>query len=434
MSQAPENLHEPIADLPNPELNPLLNPLLGRHLGQWAHVYFTTAPEKREEALFELLEDLKAQEARDGTAPAAQATAADAIADGAYAIVCPRCERSNVRSQKYCGMCGALMPVRAQAAAASSGSTTVGNGMFEEAHSAILNDRVDAPLEHEFDEYNRPPRITEAHSPFAATSLLFQAGSDEVSDDPAFARREESETRSAPVDIDWLRNRNFSADADDGNSRIVSYLLGLAVVICIGILVFLLAIRPNMHDKSAAGQKPPVNWNITQNAPTQMPTVQNREAAPSNPIDSNAATQPPNASGPSGASAAREAENAGSAATRVAAPALNVRASRKTKPAEDAVPSASDADQSGALEVSMARQYLSGTNGHPDGAAAVNVLWKAVAKGNTSALLILSDIFATGIGGVPKNCEQARPLIDAALRKNVPTADIKLRELQKTCP
>ncbi|MFZ1998769.1 MAG: hypothetical protein WA239_21395, partial [Candidatus Sulfotelmatobacter sp.] len=44
--------------LPDPELNPLLNPLLGAHMGRWAEVYFTTPPEKRAQAVSELVREL----------------------------------------------------------------------------------------------------------------------------------------------------------------------------------------------------------------------------------------------------------------------------------------------------------------------------------------------------------------------------------------
>ena len=47
--------------LPEPELNPLLNPLLGQHMGRWAEVYFTSPPEKREQAVTELLHELQAE-------------------------------------------------------------------------------------------------------------------------------------------------------------------------------------------------------------------------------------------------------------------------------------------------------------------------------------------------------------------------------------
>jgi TPR repeat protein len=45
--------------LPDPELNPMLNPTLGKNLGRWAQVYFTSPPEKREEAVQELLKELQ---------------------------------------------------------------------------------------------------------------------------------------------------------------------------------------------------------------------------------------------------------------------------------------------------------------------------------------------------------------------------------------
>src|ERR1700733_5967606 len=39
-------------------LNPILNPLLAAHMGRWAEVYFTSPPEKREQAVADLLREL----------------------------------------------------------------------------------------------------------------------------------------------------------------------------------------------------------------------------------------------------------------------------------------------------------------------------------------------------------------------------------------
>ena len=47
--------------LPQAELNPLLNPLLSQNMGRWAEVYFTSPPEKREQAVQELLRELESQ-------------------------------------------------------------------------------------------------------------------------------------------------------------------------------------------------------------------------------------------------------------------------------------------------------------------------------------------------------------------------------------
>ena len=69
-----------------------------------------------------------------------------------------------------------------------------------------------------------------------------------------------------------------------------------------------------------------------------------------------------------------------------------------------------------------------------DSAEAAKFLWKAVGKENPSAILLLSDMYLVG-DGVPKSCDQARLLLNAAVRKNVPHAAMKLRNLQTAgCP
>jgi hypothetical protein len=79
--------------LPTPELNPLLNPILGQHMGRWAEVYFTSPPEKREEAVLALLRELEA------AGPVAQAAPRP--------LACASCGRHNSAQQNFCGNCGA---------------------------------------------------------------------------------------------------------------------------------------------------------------------------------------------------------------------------------------------------------------------------------------------------------------------------------------
>ena len=47
---------------------------------------------------------------------------------------------------------------------------------------------------------------------------------------------------------------------------------------------------------------------------------------------------------------------------------------------------------------------------------------------NAAAALLLSDLYVTG-DGVPRNCDQARLLLDAAARKGVPGAGERIRDL-----
>jgi len=83
----------------------------------------------------------------------------------------------------------------------------------------------------------------------------------------------------------------------------------------------------------------------------------------------------------------------------------------------------------GSEELALALDYLNGKRGPRDSAEAAKFLWKAVGKENPSAILLLSDMYLIG-DGVPRSCDQARLLLNAATRKNVPQAAQKLRNLQ----
>ena len=77
----------------------------------------------------------------------------------------------------------------------------------------------------------------------------------------------------------------------------------------------------------------------------------------------------------------------------------------------------------------MAEKYLNGAPGTPrDSAEAAQWLWKAVGKRNLEATLALSDLYVRG-DGVPKSCDQARLLLDAAARKGAKAAAQRLRNL-----
>jgi len=77
----------------------------------------------------------------------------------------------------------------------------------------------------------------------------------------------------------------------------------------------------------------------------------------------------------------------------------------------------------------MAQRYLNGSGGSRNAAQAADWLWKAVAKQNTQATVLLSDLYLHG-DGVSKNCDQARILLDAAARKGNKDATERLRHMQ----
>ena len=110
------NLSDPKDSTSRSELNPLQNPTLGRNLGRWAQVYFTNPPEKREEAVMELLRELEKGAAPNGSS--------DRRLKGS-AVLCPVCQRESEPGQKFCGVCGA--PVTAISEARDAERPFVGN-------------------------------------------------------------------------------------------------------------------------------------------------------------------------------------------------------------------------------------------------------------------------------------------------------------------
>jgi len=78
----------------------------------------------------------------------------------------------------------------------------------------------------------------------------------------------------------------------------------------------------------------------------------------------------------------------------------------------------------------MAQKYLKGAHGAaPDSSEAAQWLWKAVAKKNMTATLLLSDLYLRG-DGVARSCDQARLLLEAAAQKGMAVAETRLRNLQ----
>jgi hypothetical protein len=89
---------------------------------------------------------------------------------------------------------------------------------------------------------------------------------------------------------------------------------------------------------------------------------------------------------------------------------------------------ADEAAEAGKSELAAALADLNGDNGKRDSAAAVKLLWAAVANGNSAAEVILSDLYVSG-DGVAKNCEQGRVLLVAAAKTGDAQAKVKLDEL-----
>lgn len=391
--------------LPRPELNPLLNPLLAENMGRWAEVYFTAAPDKREEAVLELLRKLEAggsgpesgAKSQPSAAPAnlpftdaefpmPSFSAADFVGDKRQPQHCDACGHNNPDTHQFCGMCGEklspedttedLPPIHRPADPPS---------MFLDPSNS--NNLEAAPL--------RKSRMVR-------DIALNQRYGEEVgeTDELARLRRISKSDTDAPV---------FSWVEPSPSRRYGVYVgVGLVVVVVLAYLAWLGSLTSRAHNIHHDVQ---VSGTDVGPAP---PTASTLEAPPAIAPPTQAASAPPVAT---------------------------VRDNPETKPPErSAIKTVSDKKLpltvqpaslgNGDEELAIAQRYLNGGTGlQRNSAEAAQWLWKSIAKHNSSATLLLADLYLRG-EGVSKNCDQARVLLDSAARKGVEGAGERLRNLQ----
>ena len=415
----PDSMKPDSGTVPDPNLNPLSNPVLGEHMGRWAEVYFTTPPEKRREAVQQLLHELaadsKAERATIENRPEQVETPDPVMESRSWSevlplpVVCRQCGEKSLGSQKYCGSCGAVLPEGTPLP-----SSVAPGWEFQTAHSS--------PKEAPF-------------APFASSirSASLNTGNDDF----------------RPVAEDAPR---FIPEYEPVHYRYRLY-VGAALAVLIGLLVFVAwrnnavssdGTAPGVHHPGSLPALPPSTQPTASSSPQasgmkapppQSPPVaatpnqvRNRAAAP--------APQSPAASQVSGPPPAKSAQGTAPPAqlrNRTVAPpprppAGPQLAANHAPLAENTWVPGTGGD--GSDELAVAQSYLNGRHGAPrDSTEAVRWLWRSVAKQNATATLLLSDSYLRG-DGVSKSCDQARLLLDAAARKGKAAAGERLRNLQ----
>ncbi len=377
-----DNADHPSA-LPPSELNPLTNPILGQHMGRWAEVYFTNPPEKREQAVLELLHELEAESSPPedaGAFPPAvlehasaprDSSAAQTLETPANLVECQSCGQENSVHYRFCGMCGARLAGEAAAA-----DPPLGGGPQAELASSA--------------QKRRP------------NSFASEGATDEPTPTPPAESWLAHNEREALPPNDYLSPDSDSAPAPN------SYRGYVGVALAIVILALAYMAWRGMHAKSESVRLSP-----------QVPSAVVRQSASSAPIPSPEKVPQPISAQPVSHGAVTKPS------PRQATPAAPVM----TTPAESG-PLVPVRSGNGAEELALARGYLTGTNGQErNSAEAVDWLWKAVAKRNADATLLLSDLYLRG-DTVPKNCDQARVLLDAAASRGMKDAAERLRNLQ----
>jgi len=375
--------------LPESDLNPLQNPLLGAHMGRWAEVYFTNPPEKRGQAVSELLRELENTSLSEPASIRVSSddrrqmeTKAREAPEPSFAepvCACNACAHDNPVGQKFCGMCGSPLQLSPAPLLQVAETVPIAEASWSEPELSLGGDSVHYSVE---------------------TSAGYTAGGSR-------------DARHAVWPLPETDLPHFAVESESVPYRYRLY-VGVAMAILLAVLVYMG--RRGTVALSGDGSQPA--------SARAMP------AAPPAPA---ASAQQPNAAEnalPTGSTPAPPPRSQ-------TQPELNSRKDQTAdaRPAPRIVPvatssSAIAAEQSGVEELATAERYMTGNRGMTrDSGEAAQWLWKAVGKGNLAATMALSDLYLRG-DGVPKSCDQARVLLDAAARKGGTAAAGRLRNLQ----
>jgi hypothetical protein len=416
---APDSDKSKASTLPDPELNPLLNPLLAAHMGRWAEVYFTSPPERRGEAVAELLRELEKNSTSESVS--ATTTTATAAKDESFlkradkpsevplarsiaaseeaALACVSCGQRNSALQKFCGMCGSPLTNSWEAYPQVGEAQPMGSSVWSESESRLESGQHEPEPEQEWrdeGEARDSAFVVEKHS----------QQSQPEQDSPDFAifsdYQSDNQSESAPHSY-----------------RIYA---GVVLAILLALLVYM-AWRGNAafwggrSAPSALPEAVPTQQSeapATAAAPQQHEPKMNEPKVNVAPTDAVASLAPPTSHATTTPPRKQETHQA-----RPTARMLPVNAPS----------TATAADPIGSEELATAERYLNGGPGTArDSREAATWLWKAVAKQNLTATLLLSDLYLRG-DGVPKSCDQGRLLLDAAARKGATAAAERLRNL-----
>ena len=349
MSEPWEKGQKPV-ELPNPELNPLQNPTLGRNLGRWAQVYFTSPPEKREQAVGDLLRELKTETEVESPRLEESSQAKSVVPH----LICRVCQQPNELEQRFCGLCGTSL---------------------------------------------RSPEPVPAPSPRSV----------EQREEEAFAPRASAEAD----ELEWLREKSLSrlSDSEESSGRWKYAVLALGVLLAAFAALQWFSSRPDVTSSSppASSAPAPAVQPVQPPAPVTTPAT----AASTVEAEKQPRVEP---------AVAKELETR---SARVLTNSLPERASGVAGQTEQTTLP----PEGGAQELYLAQGYLEGKHGMRDSREAAKWLWKAVAKQNTAADVLLANLYMTG-DGVAKSCDQARLLLVAAAQKGQPNAAERLRSLE----
>jgi len=378
--------------MPQIDLNPLANPLLSQHMGRWAEVYFTNPPEKRDEAVLQLLLDL-AREGMSENAPAQIADAPEGISEGNGGRTCPIFEP--ISQARPCASCGA------QISAQQSFCGTCGASVDASPDNGVQNQHTNL-------DSSQPRTLSPSFE-------LADLGEDSTANEPT------------TWDLGGEAPKFLVHEGLPYRYRIYA---GVAIALLLGVLGY--GVWHGTRNWPGASRNLPQTATATPSDEPSKPqppppgatnndlAVEKHQPAEPQSAAQGADSEPPEPKN------AESSETASSSPTNTPAPPLAERAAKV-----DALQHGTgNPSTGGSEELAMAENYLGNKAGTArDSGEAAKWLWKALAKQNTTAAVLLSDLYLKG-DGVPKNCDQARLLLDASARKRTPGAAERIRNLQ----
>jgi TPR repeat protein len=369
-------------------------------MGRWAEVYFTSPPERREQAVLELLHELQGQNTAEGSATISPASAQEETVEPVSAraseipkaqvapIRCHACGRQNPATHRFCGMCG----------------TSLGE-QPEESEAGI------------------PGRLIE-DSPSEDPTPHAQDHDDEA----AFVRAEEAiyEPALSTSELSLFQRGRERSYRDDREEELFSYSSArrsyrVYVGIALAMVIFALGYMA-WRSAQATSQNSHVE--------PQAPPAVTQPVAPATAPPSAAKTEMSGGAPPTNQQAADPPQPVRNDDTKTVTEKSDHAAAGPAAPAAEAKPPETSLTGNGAEELAIAQRYLTGSEGlHRNAAEAAKWLWKSMGKHNANATLLLADLYLKG-DGVSKNCDQARVLLDSAARSGMKEAGDRLRHLQ----
>jgi hypothetical protein len=378
------NLWDKTPEAPSPaELNPLTNPLLEQHLGRWAKIYFSTPPAKRDQAVSNLLEEIKRE---SGTSSPGHPGRPYFATDTKFERpVCSACQHHNPPGHKFCSRCGQALNL-AQASMTEAPRAPEGVGGL-------------------------PRSSMPSSAPNSAPNFAPNFAPNSV---PNFAPNSANETQ-------WVREQTFSSlnDSYGKQGRGWKYLVGLAAIGLAGFAYFHWA--PEFRTRAGANGTPQAFAPVPAAAlpqNTSLSTTEDKEKTIA-PAPQESGTPEAQRRSPTTEVHDRAVVPAGIQRAAQKSAFLGATSSRQTF----------EAEESGISDLRLAQRYLEGGMGARDPSVAARLLWKSVRQQNSTAAILLSDLYLRG-DGVARSCDQARLLLVAAAKRGSPQAAQQLRNME----